>query len=61
MGTASAYAGPMDRKVRREYLERLADEIGQQRKIDVDQLLLELIRFATELDDQLGELEAKVG
>ncbi len=51
----------MDRKVRREYLERLADEIGQQRKIDVDQLLLELIHFATELDDQLSDLETKVG
>ncbi|MGE5407687.1 MAG: hypothetical protein ACM3NV_03650 [Syntrophothermus sp.] len=51
----------MDRNVRREHLERLLDEVSQQRKVDVDQLLMELVHFVIELDDELRGLEARVG
>jgi uncharacterized protein with PhoU and TrkA domain len=50
----------MDRTARREHLEGLLEEIREQRKVDVDQLLMELLHFAFELDDEVKNLNAKI-
>jgi len=50
----------MDRVARREYLESLLTELSEQRKVDADQLLMELLHFVFELDDEARELAAKV-
>lgn len=51
---------PMDREIRREHLEGLLEELREQRKVDVDQLLMELVHFVSELDDDLRQLKAEV-
>lgn len=43
-----AYDPQMDRSARREHLEGLLEEIREQRKADVDQVLMELIHFRGE-------------
>jgi hypothetical protein len=50
----------MDREARREYLESLLTDLREQRKVDSDQLLMELLHFVFELDDEARELAAKV-
>jgi hypothetical protein len=50
----------MDRQSRREHLEGLLGELREQRKVDVDQLLMELVHFVVELDDDLRQLNAHV-
>lgn len=50
----------MDREIRREHLEGLLEELRQQRKVDVDQLLMELVHFVSALDDDLRQLKAEV-
>ncbi|HEX2708940.1 MAG TPA: hypothetical protein VHM66_13120 [Solirubrobacterales bacterium] len=50
----------MDREIRREHLEGLLEELREQRKVDVDQLLMELVHFVSELDDDLRQLKAEV-
>jgi hypothetical protein len=50
----------MDRSARREHLEGLLEEIREQRKVDVDQLLMELVHFVFELDDEVKNLNAKI-
>lgn len=50
----------MDRKSRREHLEGLLEELRQQRKVDIDQVLMELVHFVVELDDDLRQLNARV-
>lgn len=50
----------MDREPRREYLESLLGQISAQRKVDLDQALMELIHFAIELDDEVTQLNAQV-
>ncbi len=50
----------MDRRSRREHLEGLLDELRQQRKVDIDQVLMELLHFVFELDDDVKSLNAKV-
>lgn len=50
----------MDRTARREHLEGLLEEIREQRKVDVDQLLMEFLHFAFELDDEVKNLNAKI-
>jgi hypothetical protein len=50
----------MDREARREYLESLLADLRDQRKVDPDQLLMELLHFVFELDDEARELAAKV-
>lgn len=50
----------MDRAARREYLESLLSDLGEQRKVDSDQLLMELLHFVFELDDEARELAARV-
>lgn len=51
----------MDRSARREHLEGLLEELREQRKADVDQVLMELIHFAFELDDEVEQLSAEIG
>jgi hypothetical protein len=47
----------MDRSARREHLESLLEELRGQRKVDSDQLMMELLHFVFELDDELSRLE----
>jgi hypothetical protein len=56
-----AYHRHMDRSARREHLEGLLEEIREQRKADVDQVLMELIHFTLELDDEVERLRAEIG
>lgn len=51
----------MDRASRREHLTGLLDELRQQRKVDVDQVLMELVHFVFELDDDVRQLNDRVG
>jgi hypothetical protein len=50
----------MDRNTRREHLQGILEGLREQRKVDIDQLLMELLHFAFELDDSLRELDARV-
>lgn len=50
----------MERPSRREHLEGLLAELREQRKVDVDQLLMELVHFVFELDDDLTNLRARL-
>jgi len=50
----------MDRSARREHLEGLLGELREQRKVDVDQVLMELVHFVFELDDELKSLNARL-
>lgn len=50
----------MDRASRREHLEGLLEELREQRKVDVDQVLMELVHFVFELDDDLRNLNAQI-
>ncbi len=50
----------MDRKSRREHLEGLLKELREQRKVDVDQVLMELVHFVFELDEDVRNLNAQV-
>jgi len=50
----------MDRSARREHLEGLLAELREQRKVDNDQLLMELLHLVFELDDEVRSLTAKV-
>ncbi len=50
----------MERKERREHLERLLDDIRNQRKIDIDEVLMELIHLVLELEDEIGQLRQRL-
>ena len=50
----------MDRRSRREHLEGLLEELREQRKVDIDQVLMELVHFVFELDDDVNSLNAKI-
>jgi hypothetical protein len=50
----------MDRRSRREHLEGLLAELREQRKVDIDQVLMELVHFVFELDDDVRSLNAKI-
>lgn len=50
----------MDRESRREHLEGLLEELREQRKVDVDQVLMELVHFVFELDDEVRSLSAQI-
>lgn len=51
---------PMDRRSRREHLQGLLEELREQRKVDVDQVLMELVHFVFELDDEVRNLNARI-
>jgi hypothetical protein len=50
----------MERGTRREHLEGLLEQLREQRKADLDQLLMELLHFVFELDDELRSLSDRV-
>jgi hypothetical protein len=50
----------MDRSARREHLEGLLGELREQRKVDLDQVLMELVHFVFELDDEVRSLSAQI-
>ena len=51
----------MERKERREHVERLLDDIRAQRKINIDEVLTELIHLVLELEDEIGQLRQRLG
>jgi hypothetical protein len=57
---ARVYDASMDRGSRREHLEGLLEELREQRKVDIDQVLMELVHFVFELDDDVRSLNAKI-
>lgn len=50
----------MDRRSRREHLQGMLEELREQRKVDNDQLLMELLHLVFELDDELTRLDARL-
>jgi hypothetical protein len=50
----------MDREARREHLEGLLEELRDQHKVDVDQVLMELVHFVFELDEVLRQLDDRL-
>ncbi|HVW46407.1 MAG TPA: hypothetical protein VHA76_05090 [Solirubrobacterales bacterium] len=50
----------MDRKARREYLQGFLDDLLAQKKVDTDQLLMELLHLVFELDEDLTRLDARL-
>lgn len=50
----------VERKERREHLERLLDDIRAQRKIDMDEVLMELIHLVFELEDEIAQLRTRL-
>lgn len=50
----------VDRERRREHLEGLLEELRAQRKVDIDQVLMELVHFVFELDDDLRQLNTRL-
>lgn len=50
----------MDRKERREHVERLLDDIRNQRKVDMDEVLMELIHLVLELEDEVAQLRKRL-
>lgn len=50
----------MDRSTRREHLEGLLEGLREQRKVDIDQVLMELVHFVFELDDEVRNLHGQI-
>jgi hypothetical protein len=50
----------MEHRERREHLERLLEDIRSQRKVNLDEVLAELIHLVLELDDEIAQLRDRV-
>jgi hypothetical protein len=50
----------VEHRERREHLERLLDDLRNQRKVDSDEVLMELIHLLFELDDEVAELREQL-
>ena len=50
----------MEHKERREHLQQVLDDIGSQRKVDLDEALAELIHLVLELEDEIAQLRARL-
>ena len=50
----------VEHKERRQHLERLLDDIRAQRKVDSDEVLMELIHLVLELEDEIGQLRERI-
>jgi hypothetical protein len=50
----------VEHRERREHLERLLDDLRNQRKVDSDEVLMELIHLLFELDDEVAELRERL-
>ena len=46
----------MEHKERREHLEQLLDDLSSQRKVNSDEVLMELIHLVLELEDEIAQL-----
>lgn len=46
----------MEHRERREHLERLLDDVRAQRKVNLDEVLMELIHLVVELEDEVERL-----
>jgi hypothetical protein len=51
----------MEHKERREHLQRLLDDLSSQRKVNPDEVLMELIHLVLELEDEIAQLRARIG
>ena len=49
----------MEHTERREHLQRLLDDLRSQRKVDLDEVLMELIHLVLELEDEIAQLRAQ--
>jgi uncharacterized protein (DUF2267 family) len=50
----------VEHKERREHLQRLLDDLSSQRKVNPDEVLMELIHLVLELEDEIGQLRARL-
>jgi len=50
----------VEHRERREHLERLLDDLRNQRKVDSDEVLMELIHLLFEVDDEVAELRERL-
>ena len=46
----------MEHLERRQHLEKILDDLSQQRKFDLDEVLMEVIHLLLELDDEVKQL-----
>lgn len=51
----------MEHRERREHLERLLDDVRAQRKVNLDEVLMELIHLVVELEDEVERLREGFG
>jgi hypothetical protein len=51
---------PMEHKERREHLRRLLDDLSSQRKVNADEVLMELIHLVLELEDEIAQLRNRL-
>ena len=49
----------MEHTERREHLQRLLDDLRSQRKVDLDEVLMELIHLVLELEDEIAQLRSQ--
>ncbi|MGH2984584.1 MAG: hypothetical protein ACRDK5_10085 [Solirubrobacterales bacterium] len=50
----------MEHRERREHLERLLDDVREQRKVNLDEVLMELIHLVVELEDEVERLRERL-
>jgi hypothetical protein len=50
----------MEHKERREHLKRLLDDLSSQRKVNSDEVLMELIHLVLELEDEIVQLRSQI-
>ncbi len=50
----------MEHKERREHLERLLDDISAQRKVNYDEVLMELIHLVLEVEGEVAGLREQL-
>ena len=50
----------MEHKERREHLRRLLDDLSSQRKVNSDEVLMELIHLVLELEDEIAQLRTRL-
>ena len=50
----------MEHTERREHSSELLDDLRSQRKVDLDEVLTELIHLVLELEDEIAQLRARL-
>jgi hypothetical protein len=51
---------PMEHKERREHLRRLLDDLSSQRKVNADEVFMELIHLVLEQEDEIAQLRNRL-